>query len=92
MERAQRRLIVEWAGTGSDQMRVIAVHLSLGRNAARVAAASIKGQWQFQRARLGFLPRIVILDTLYKVPKLEDKWLVVSIHICRVSYVPARQM
>lgn len=60
---------------------------------AGFATASIKGQWQFEQGkrdallimycpRLRYLPRNVILDTLYKVPKLKDKWLVTSIHIC----------
>lgn len=32
--------------------------------------------------RIRFLPRNVILDKLYKVPRLKDKWLITSIHIC----------
>ncbi|KAF8452225.1 hypothetical protein L210DRAFT_3517746 [Boletus edulis BED1] len=71
------------------------VDLNLGPEVgvAGFATASIKGQWQFERGkrdallimycpRLRYLPRNVILDTLYKVPKLKDKWLVTSIHIC----------
>jgi hypothetical protein len=60
---------------------------------AGFATASIKGQWQFEQGkrdallimycpRLRYLPPNVILDRLYKVPKLKDKWLVTSIHIC----------
>ncbi|KAI9462104.1 hypothetical protein HD554DRAFT_2176076 [Boletus coccyginus] len=71
------------------------VDLSLGPEAgiAGLATASIKGQWQFEHGkrdallimhcpRIKFLPRDVILDKLYKVPKLKDKWLVTSVHIC----------
>ncbi|KAF8556659.1 hypothetical protein OG21DRAFT_1520942 [Imleria badia] len=67
------------------------VDWSLGPEAG-LAAASIKGQWQFEHGkrdallimccpRLRYLPPNVILDTLYKVPKLRDKWLVTSVHI-----------
>lgn len=60
---------------------------------AGLATASIKGQWQFEHGkrdallimhcpRVRYLPPDVILETLYKVPKLKDKWLVTSVHIC----------
>lgn len=71
------------------------VDVSLGPDVgvAGLATASIKGQWQFEQGkrdallimycpRLRYLPANVILDKLYKVPKLKDKWLVTSIHIC----------
>ena len=61
--------------------------------AGTVANASIKGQWQFERGkrdallimhrpRLISLPKDVILDTIYRVPKLKDKWLVTSVYLC----------
>ncbi|KAF8556658.1 hypothetical protein OG21DRAFT_1506253 [Imleria badia] len=71
------------------------VDLSLGPavGVAGLATASIKGQWQFEHGkrdallimycpRVKYIPRDVILDTLYKVPKLRDKWLVTSVHVC----------
>ncbi|KAG8215952.1 hypothetical protein J3R82DRAFT_7932 [Butyriboletus roseoflavus] len=58
-----------------------------------IANASVKGQWLFQRGKRGavlimhnprqvFLPPNVILEPLYQVDKLIDKWLVTSIHLC----------
>ncbi|KAH0835710.1 hypothetical protein J3R83DRAFT_9531 [Lanmaoa asiatica] len=69
------------------------LHLGPNVNLAGLATASIKGQWQFEhgkrdallimhRPRLRFLPRNVILEPLYRVPKLKDKWLVTNIHTC----------
>ena len=60
---------------------------------AGLATATVRGQWQFEQGkrdallimscpRLRFLPAGVVLGELYKVPKLRDKWLVTSIHIC----------
>lgn len=58
-----------------------------------IVTASLKGQWQFEQGkrdallimskpRLRFLPTSVILDNLYKVEKLSDKWLVTRVHVC----------
>lgn len=52
-----------------------------------VASASINTQYRdatlvMHRPRLRFLPGNIILDTLYRVPQLKNKWLVTSIHTC----------
>ena len=58
-----------------------------------LATASIQGQWQFERGRqdalllmhhprLRYLPPNIVLESLYKVPMLTDKYLVTSTHIC----------
>ncbi|KAF9220623.1 hypothetical protein BS17DRAFT_797611 [Gyrodon lividus] len=60
---------------------------------AGIASASLKGQWQFQKRqrdallvmykpRQKYIPSKVILDHLYKVPKLQGKCLVTSVHVC----------
>ncbi|KAH0831047.1 hypothetical protein J3R83DRAFT_13556 [Lanmaoa asiatica] len=63
------------------------------RGVASIANACVKGQWLFERGKRDavlimhsprqiFLPPDVILEPLYKVDKLIDKWLVTSIHVC----------
>ncbi|KAH0831042.1 hypothetical protein J3R83DRAFT_13546 [Lanmaoa asiatica] len=58
-----------------------------------IATASIKGQWLFERGKRDavlimhtprqiFIPPNVVLEPLYQVDKLIDKWLVTSIHVC----------
>ncbi|KAI9569216.1 hypothetical protein HD554DRAFT_2020862 [Boletus coccyginus] len=60
---------------------------------AGIAHASVKGQWSFERGKRGallimhsprqiFLPPKVVLEPLYKVDKLVDRYLVTSIHVC----------
>jgi hypothetical protein len=58
-----------------------------------IAEASIKGQWLFERGKRGailimhsprqiYIPPKVVLEPLYKVDKLIDKYLVTNIHVC----------
>ncbi|KAF8839988.1 hypothetical protein BDN67DRAFT_1003296 [Paxillus ammoniavirescens] len=60
---------------------------------AGLASASLKGQWQFDEGkrdallimhnpRQMYIPGEVILKHLYKVPKLRNKFLVTSVHVC----------
>ncbi|KIJ05280.1 hypothetical protein PAXINDRAFT_21444 [Paxillus involutus ATCC 200175] len=69
--------------------------ISIGLDMATpgIANASLKGQWQFEKGRRDallimhsprqmYLPPEVILGHLYKVPKLQDKHLVTSVHVC----------
>jgi len=69
------------------------VHAGPEAKVPGIVTASIKGQWQFERGkrdallimskpRLRFLPSNVILDNLYRVEALRDKWLVTRVHVC----------
>jgi len=64
-----------------------------GEDAPGIINAPIKGQWSFERGkrdavlimhrpRQVYLPSRVVLEHLYHVDKLIDKWLVTSIHTC----------
>jgi hypothetical protein len=64
-----------------------------GANREGIAEASIKGQWLFERGKRGailimhsprqiYIPPKVVLEPLYKVDKLIDKYLVTNIHVC----------
>jgi len=68
-------------------------HLGPDVGVAGLANATIRAQWQFERGkrgailimhspRLRFLPTNVILEKLYMVPSLKDKWLVTGVHMC----------
>lgn len=63
------------------------------RDIPNIATASLKGEWQFkngqrgavlvmQKPRLVYLPPDVILEKLYDVDKLIDKYLITSVHMC----------
>ncbi|KIJ67358.1 hypothetical protein HYDPIDRAFT_180293 [Hydnomerulius pinastri MD-312] len=60
---------------------------------AGLASASLKGEWQFGKGkrdallvmhspRQKYIPPKVILEHLYKVPNLKDKYLVTSVFVC----------
>ncbi|KAG9312681.1 hypothetical protein JVU11DRAFT_7098 [Chiua virens] len=77
----------------SKGARRIDLHFKPHVDIAGLATASIQGQWQFEHGkrdallimhspRQHFIPPNVLLDTLYRVPKLKNKWLVTSVHTC----------
>ncbi|EGN97520.1 hypothetical protein SERLA73DRAFT_110780 [Serpula lacrymans var. lacrymans S7.3] len=60
---------------------------------AGIASASLKGEWQFQEGRRGallvmhaprqtYIPPGTILEPLYNIPLLKDKYLVTSVFSC----------
>lgn len=63
------------------------------RNVPDIVSAFVKGQWLFTRGKRDavlimhnhrqiYIPPNEVLEPLYKVDKLINKWLVTSIHVC----------
>ena len=79
--------------TWSGQAHTHTCAMHTNRDIPNIATASLKGEWQFkngqrgavlvmQKPRLVYLPPDVILEKLYDVDKLIDKYLITSVHMC----------
>ena len=77
--------------SGQAHTHTCAMHTN--RDIPNIATASLKGEWEFKNGQRGavlvmqkprqiYLPPGMILEKLYKVDKLIDKYLVTSVHMC----------
>lgn len=77
----------------SDRAHTYTCGIYANRDAPGIATASLKGQWVFEDGKRGavlvmhnprqvYLPPNIVLEALYHVDKLIDKWLVTSVQVC----------